>query len=69
MDNMIIDITNIDNAKIDDDVVLWDNDDITLEQWGEWTNTSNYEVLSILSNRIERKMINQSKRKNCSSFI
>lgn len=58
MDTMIIDITNIDNAKIDDDVVLWDNDDITLEQWGEWTNTSNYEVLSILSNRIERKMIN-----------
>ena len=48
MDTMIIDITNI------DEVILWDNENITLEQWGEWTKTSNYEVLSILSNRINR---------------
>jgi len=51
MDTMIIDITDIDEANINDDVILWDNKNITLEQWGEWTNTSNYEVLS---NRIDR---------------
>ncbi len=54
MDTMIIDITDIDNVNIDEDVILWDNKIITLEQWGSWTNTSNYEVLSILSNRIDR---------------
>ena len=54
MDTMIIDITNIDEVNINDEVILWDNENITLEQWGEWTKTSNYEVLSILSNRINR---------------
>lgn len=54
MDTMIIDITDIDDVKINDEVVLWDNKNITLEQWGDWTNTSNYEVLSILSNRIDK---------------
>lgn len=50
----MIDITNIDEVNINDEVILWDNENITLEQWGEWTKTSNYEVLSILSNRINR---------------
>ena len=57
MDTMIVDITEINDAKINDDVILWDNEHITLEQWGEWTDTSNYEVLSILSDRIERKIL------------
>lgn len=54
MDTMIIDITDINEVNINDDVILWDNENITLEQWGDWTNTSNYEVLAILSNRIDR---------------
>ena len=54
MDTMIIDITDIDEVNINDEVILCDNENITLEQWGEWTKTSNYEVLSILSNRINR---------------
>lgn len=54
MDTMIIDITDIDEVNINDNVILWDNENITLEQWGDWTNTSNYEVLAILSNRIDR---------------
>lgn len=54
MDTMVIDVTNISNVEINDDVILWDNKNITLEQWGIWTNTSNYEVLSILSKRIDR---------------
>lgn len=57
MDSMIIDITDIKQVATNTEVVLWDNKNITLEQWGEWTKTSTYEVLSILSNRIKRKMI------------
>ena len=54
MDTMMIDITDIKHTNIGDEVILWDNKNILLEQWGDWTNTSNYEVLSILSNRIDR---------------
>lgn len=57
MDTMIIDITDFKDIKVDDEVVIWDNINITLNDWGEWTNTSNYEVLSILSNRIERILV------------
>lgn len=57
MDSMIIDISNIKQVNIGTEVVLWDNKNITLEQWGKWTNTSTYEVLSILSNRIKRVVI------------
>lgn len=57
MDSMVIDITDIVQVATNTEVVLWDNKNITLEQWGEWTKTSNYEVLSILSNRIKRKVI------------
>ena len=54
MDTMMIDIIDIKNTNVGDEVILWDNKNILLEQWGEWTNTSNYEVLSILSRRINR---------------
>lgn len=57
MDSMIIDITDIKLVDINTEVIIWDNKNILLEQWGEWTNTSTYEVLSILSNRIKRKLI------------
>ena len=57
MDSMVIDITDIKQVTTNTEVVLWDNKNITLEQWGEWTKTSTYEVLSILSNRIKRKVI------------
>ena len=57
MDSMVIDITDIEQVTTNTEVVLWDNKNITLEQWGEWTATSTYEVLSILSNRIKRKVI------------
>lgn len=57
MDSMVIDITNIKQVDTNTKVILWDNKNITLEQWAEWTKTSTYEVLSILSNRIKRKLI------------
>lgn len=54
MDSFMVDVTDIENVDVGDEVTIWDNENITLEQWGDWTNTSNYEVLAILSNRIDR---------------
>lgn len=56
MDTMIIDLSDIKETKVNDKVIIWDNENITLEDWANWTKTSNYEVLSILSKRIERKL-------------
>ena len=53
MDSFMVDITDID-AKIGDDVFIWDNDIIKLEDVAKKCNTINYEILSTISDRIPR---------------
>lgn len=53
MDSFMVDITDI-NAKIGDDVFIWDNDIIKLEDVAKKCNTINYEILSTISDRIPR---------------
>ena len=55
MDNMMLDVTGIDDVKLDDEVFIWDNDKLTIEQIGEWCNgICNYEVMSSISSRVPR---------------
>lgn len=56
MDSFMIDVTDIENVKIDDDIYIWDNEKITLEEVAKQCNTINYEILSTISNRVIRKM-------------
>ena len=53
MDSCMIDITNT-NAKIEDDVYIWDNKLITLEEISKKCNTISYEILATISKRITR---------------
>lgn len=53
MDSFMVDITDI-NAKIGDDVFIWDNDIIKLEDVAKKCNTINYEILSTISDRVPR---------------
>lgn len=53
MDSFMVDITDID-AKIGDDVFIWDNDIIKLEDVAKKCNTINYEILSTISDRVPR---------------
>lgn len=57
MDSFMIDITEIEEAKIDDDVYIWDNDKIKVENIAKECNTINYEILSTISNRVIRKIM------------
>jgi len=57
MDTMIIDITDIEDACIGDDVYIWDNRLVTLDEWGLNCKSSIYEVIALLSNRISRIVI------------
>lgn len=61
MDSFMIDVTNIEEAKVGDDVWIWDNDQITLEEVAHRCNTINYEIISTISQRIPRVFISNKK--------
>lgn len=58
MDNLMVDVTNIDNTYIGQDVYIWDNDLIKIEDIAELTNTINYEIISRISERVPRVFFN-----------
>ena len=57
MDNFMVDVTNIENIKIGDEVILWDNENITVEEVAKECDTINYEILCNISKRIPRKYV------------
>lgn len=56
MDSFMIDVTQIENVKIGDEVFIWDNKNITVEDIAKQCGTINYEILSTISNRVIRKV-------------
>lgn len=56
MDCFMIDVTEID-AKINDDVYLWDNQNITVEDIANLCDTISYEILTGISENVKRKFI------------
>ena len=59
MDSFMADITNIENINIGDEVFIWDNSNILLEDVANKCNTINYEILSTISYRVPRKYVNE----------
>jgi len=57
MDSIMVDVTDIKEAKVGDEVFIWDNDKITLEDIANRCNTINYEMISTISQRVPRKFI------------
>lgn len=53
MDNFMIDVTGIE-VNVGDEVVIWDNENITLEEVADLCNTINYEILCGISGRVKR---------------
>ncbi len=54
MDSFMADVTDLDNVEVGDDVFIWDNENITLEEVAKKCNTINYEILSTISERVPR---------------
>ena len=54
MDSCMIDVTDIKDVKVGDEVYIWDNENITLDDIAEKCNTINYEILSTISDRVPR---------------
>lgn len=57
MDSCMIDVTNIKNAKVGDEVYIWDNKSITVDEIAKKCNTINYEIISTISDRVPRVFI------------
>lgn len=55
MDNMMLDVTDIQDISIGDGVYIWDNDKLTIEEIGDWCNgICNYEVMTSITERVPR---------------
>ena len=57
MDSFMVDVTDIKDIKYGDDVYIWDNKKITLEDIAKKCDTINYEILSTIGKRVPRKFI------------
>lgn len=57
MDSFMADVTNIENVKLGDDVIIWDNENITLDDLAAKCDTINYEIISTISARVPRCFI------------
>mgnify|MGYP003304295640 CR=1 FL=1 len=58
MDSFMADVTDIKEVNIGDDVYIWDNKIITLEEVASTANTINYEIICTISNRVPRLYLN-----------
>lgn len=54
MDSFMVDVTKLSDVKIGDEVYIWDNESIKLEDIAEKCDTINYEILCTISNRVPR---------------
>ena len=59
MDSFMVDVTKLNDVKVGDEVIIWDNNNITLEDLADKCNTINYEILCTISDRVPRKFIRE----------
>lgn len=61
MDQMMVDVTAVDDVAPGDDAILIGREGeeaITADELGEWSGTISYEVLLAATERVHRKWIN-----------
>ena len=57
MDSFMVDVTDIQDVEYGDDVYIWDNNIITIEDIAKKCDTINYEILSTIGKRVPRIFI------------
>ena len=55
MDSFMVDVTSVEDVQVGDEVVIWDNEKIKLEQLAQKCDTINYEILCTIGERVPRK--------------
>lgn len=54
MDSCMVDVSSIKDVKVGDDVFIWDNENIKVEDLAKICKTINYEIISTISKRVPR---------------
>lgn len=57
MDSFMADVTEIENVNEGDEVIIWDNENIKLEEIAQKCGTINYEIMSTISSRVPRYFV------------
>lgn len=57
MDSFMVDITNITDVSVGDEAIIFDNQNITLDEIADMCETINYEILCNLNPIIPRLFI------------
>ena len=57
MDSFMADVTELKEVAEGDEVFIWDNNQITIEEIAKKCETINYEIISTISERVPRKFI------------
>ena len=57
MDVIMADVTDIKEVNVSDDVFIWDNDIIKLDEIADLCGTINYEIMSTITYRVPRIFI------------
>lgn len=57
MDCFMVDVTDLEDVNVYDDVYLWDNENIFVEDIAKIYGTINYEVISTISQRVRREFV------------
>ena len=57
MDSFMMDVTNVPNVSVGDEVTIWDNENIKIEDIASKCHTINYEIISTIGSRVKRVFI------------
>ena len=57
MDSLMVDVSHINNVSLNDEVFIWDNDKIKLEDLAKESYSINYEIMCTIGSRIPRIFI------------
>lgn len=57
MDSFMVDVSELDEVEVGDEVIIWDNENITLEELADKCDTINYEILCTMGARLPRKFV------------
>ena len=60
MDSIMVDVSDVEDVVINNEVFIWDNNLITVEDIANSCNTINYEIISTISDRVPRIFIERN---------
>lgn len=58
MDGFMADVTELEDVNVGDEVIIWDNKNIMLDEIAQKCGTINYEIMCTISNRVPRVFLN-----------